>query len=98
MQSETSRILMLLDYGQITLAEAEAMLDSALGDDNRISPFKTRIRRWLAARLVPTLTVALLAGVAIEPALTAALRAIEQVIGGTAGLQLIFSRLLEAFL
>lgn len=94
MQTEQTRILDLLNSGRITLAEAETMLESALGRDNRA----TRIRSWLGSHLSSCLVLALLAGVALRPALTALLQTAMQAIGGTEGLQLFFYRLLEAFL
>jgi hypothetical protein len=99
MQTEQNRILDLLNSGRITLAEAESMLDSALGHGSLISDSRvTRIKSWLGSHMSSCLALALLTGVGLRPALTALLETGMHAIGGTEGLQLFFYRLLEALL
>jgi hypothetical protein len=99
MQAEQSHILVLLNCGRITLAEAETMFDSALGPGSRISDTRiSRIKSWLGAHIAPCLAITLLTGVALRPALIALLQTGMQAIGGTESLQLFLYRLLEAFL
>jgi len=94
MPTEQSRILDLLNSSRITLAEAETMLDSAMGYDSRVA----RIKSWLGARMGSCLALALMTGVALRPVLIALLQTGMQIIGGTADPQTFLYRLLEAFL
>ena len=98
MQTEQRQILAFLDCGDISLAEAERMLDATLQD--KTGQGKTRLSRlksWLGSRIVTTLCAGVLAGVGLQPAFAAILHAGMRVVYGPT-LNILLYRLLEAYL
>ena len=98
MQTEQRQILAFLDCGEISLAEAEKMLDATLQD--KTGQHKTRLSRlrsWLGSRFGVTLCAAVLAGVGLQPAFAATLHAGMRVVYGPT-LNILLNRLLEAYL
>lgn len=93
MQTEQRQILAFLDCGEISLAEAERMLDSTLQSRSPLS----RLKSWLGSRIVTTLCAALLAGIALQPALAATLHVGVRIVSGPT-LNTFLNRLLEALL
>jgi len=93
MQTEQRQILAFLDCGEISLAEAERMLDSTLQDKTRLS----RLKSWLGSRFGATLCAAVLVGVGLQPAFAATLHAGMRVVYGPT-LNILLNRLLEAYL
>jgi len=98
MQTEQRQILAFLDGGEISVAEAERMLDATLQD--KTGQGKTRLSRlksWLCSRIVTTLCAAILAGVGLQPVFAATLHAGMRVVYGPT-LNILLNRLLEAYL
>ena len=93
MQTEQRQILVFLDCGEISLAEAESMLDSTLQNKTPLS----RLKSWLGSRMVTTICAAVLAGAGLQPAFAATLHAGMRVASGPT-LNIFLNRLLEAFL
>jgi len=93
MQTEQRQILAFLDRGDISLAEAETLLDSTLADKSRFS----RLKSWLSTRIGPTLCAAILAGAALQPAFAATLHAGMRIVEGPT-INILLNRLLEAYL
>lgn len=93
MNSEPRHILLLLDSGQITLNEAERLLDSAA----RRAAF-SQLRQWITGRLGYAIAVAIFAGMLIQPAVLLAAQTAFTAVTGSESLQLFFQRLLEAML
>jgi len=93
MQTEQRQILANLDCGEISLAEAETLLDSTLADKSRLS----RLKSWLSTRIGTTLCAAILVGVALQPAFAATLHVGMRVVSGPT-LNVFLNRLLEALL
>ncbi len=93
MQTEQRQILAFLDCGDISLAEAERMLDSTLQNRTRFS----RLKSWLSNRIVTTICAAILAGAGLQPAFAATLHAGMRVVYGPT-LNILLNRLLEAYL
>jgi hypothetical protein len=98
MQTEHRQILAFLDRGEISLAEAEKMLDSTLQDKTGYDKTRlSRLKSWLGSRFGATLCAAVLAGVALQPAFAATLYAGMRVVHGPT-LNILLNRLLEAYL
>lgn len=93
MNPEPRHILLLLDSGQITLTEAEHLLDSAA---RRV--YFCRLRHWIGNRLGYAIAVAVFIGMLIQPAVLLAAQAAFAVVAGSQALHLFFNRLLEAML
>lgn len=93
MYSEPRHILLLLDSGQITLAEAERLLDSAAR-----RAYLGRLRSWIGSRLGYAIAVAIFVGMLIQPAVLLAAQATVAAVAGSSALHLFIYRLLEAML
>lgn len=98
MQTEQRQILAFLNYGEISLAEAERMLDATLQDKTGQGKTRlSRLRSWLGGRFGVTLCAAVLAGAGLQPAFAATLHAGMRVVYGPT-LNILLNRLLEAYL
>jgi hypothetical protein len=96
MQSAQTQILALLDYGRITVTEAETLL---VATKHSAISARSKRRAWLTSFW---LVLALLAGVSLRPELNFVSEHVVSwlgpVIDGLPGPHLIFNRLMEAYL
>lgn len=98
MQTEQRQILAFLDCGEISLTEAERMLDATLqGKTGHDKTRLSRLKSWFGSRFGPTLCLAVLAGVGLQPVFAAILHAGMRVVYSPT-LNMLLNRLLEAYL